>query len=414
MLHSRKHRLIVIFGNLIDQYDLSLYSFLAPVMAPLFFPHFQPAIQLVFAYGVLGIGTLIRPLGAFLGTAMIRSYGPRTALLYSIALTSLGSLLVGFTPVYETVGFLGAVMLLIFRFLTELGTTSERTIGRMYLLEGQTQTQGVRWTSYYEAISMVGVLLASGATGFVTSQASPQAYWRIPFILGALGTFGLFFLRYQTSFKEPVRPRNEIPPARDYIFAMFAEWRTFVPATIVSMFGLVPYYMAFVLFNAYIPLITNISLAQMVRLGTVFVVLDIALFLGLGRYLSRFDPSKVMRVTALLLIGSSFPLFYFLEGSQILYVILCRLWLIILGVAFTCPTLVWKRDLLKPKYRYFLSGLADILGGIVTRNVVPLSMALYSFTQYAPSPSFFVISMGLLAWGVLKYWDPHVKACASH
>ena len=50
----------ILIANMVDHFDTSLYSFLAPVFARLFFPNDDPMISLILAYSVLASTIITR------------------------------------------------------------------------------------------------------------------------------------------------------------------------------------------------------------------------------------------------------------------------------------------------------------------------------------------------------------------
>jgi hypothetical protein len=66
---QRRRRVGAILGSIgsaLEWYDFTLYVYLAPVLADLFFPSSDPLDGLLAAYGVFAAGFLMRPLGGVL------------------------------------------------------------------------------------------------------------------------------------------------------------------------------------------------------------------------------------------------------------------------------------------------------------------------------------------------------------
>ena len=76
MRYLTKKDLSILLGNALDNFDTSIYSFLAPLLAPRFFPHADPIVQLILAYSVLMISLIARPLGAFVFGVGYRFFMP--------------------------------------------------------------------------------------------------------------------------------------------------------------------------------------------------------------------------------------------------------------------------------------------------------------------------------------------------
>jgi predicted MFS family arabinose efflux permease len=83
---QRRRRVGAILGSIgsaLEWYDFTLYVYLAPVLADLFFPSSDPLDGLLAAYGVFAAGFLMRPLGGVLRQPRRQPRGePRTVLDY--------------------------------------------------------------------------------------------------------------------------------------------------------------------------------------------------------------------------------------------------------------------------------------------------------------------------------------------
>ena len=73
----------LLVGNALDHFDSALYGLLAPILAPLFFPHHDPVVQLILAYSVLGTSLITRPLGAFIFGVWAHKSNPMRVLSFS-------------------------------------------------------------------------------------------------------------------------------------------------------------------------------------------------------------------------------------------------------------------------------------------------------------------------------------------
>src|SRR5438093_892004 len=106
MRYLTKKDLSILVGNALDNFDTSIYSFLAPLLAPVFFPKYDPIVQLILAYTVLMISLFARPLGAFIFGVIARKHGPVFGLSYSLIGVAIATVYTGFLPSYEDIGWL--------------------------------------------------------------------------------------------------------------------------------------------------------------------------------------------------------------------------------------------------------------------------------------------------------------------
>lgn len=103
------------------RYDFAVYGLLAPEIGANFFPDFSPELQLINSFGVYLAAFLMRPLGAVLfGEMGDRLVGRKNALVFSIVLITVPSILMGMLPGYATWGWVAPVLLVLLRMLQGL------------------------------------------------------------------------------------------------------------------------------------------------------------------------------------------------------------------------------------------------------------------------------------------------------
>src|ERR687887_2244751 len=113
-------------GTAIEWYDFFLYSTVTGlVFAKLFFPHSDPLVGTLEAFGIYAVGFVARPIGA----AIFGHYGDRigrkATLIATLLLMGIGTFLVGLVPPYANIGVLGGILLTILRALQGIGVGGE-------------------------------------------------------------------------------------------------------------------------------------------------------------------------------------------------------------------------------------------------------------------------------------------------
>ena len=113
-------------GTAIEWYDFFLYSTVTGlVFAKLFFPHSDPWVGTLEAFGIYAVGFIARPVGA----AIFGHYGDRigrkSTLIATLLLMGLATFAVALVPTYESIGIWGAVILTVLRFIQGVGVGGE-------------------------------------------------------------------------------------------------------------------------------------------------------------------------------------------------------------------------------------------------------------------------------------------------
>jgi metabolite-proton symporter len=175
-------------GTAIEWYDFFLYSTVTGlVFAKLFFPHSDPWVGTLEAFGIYAVGFVARPIGA----AIFGHYGDRigrkSTLIATLLLMGLATFAVALVPTYEAIGIWGAVLLTVLRFVQGVGVGGEWGGSVLMSMEWarSDHSRGLV-TSWPQFGVPCGLFLANLAV-LAFSQMSGEQFlswgWRVPFLL---------------------------------------------------------------------------------------------------------------------------------------------------------------------------------------------------------------------------------------
>src|ERR1700720_1320543 len=187
-------------GTSIEWYDFFLYSTVTGlVFAKVFFPNSDPLVGTLQAFLIYAVGFVARPVGA----AIFGHYGDRigrkAALVATLLLMGVATVLVGFVPGYSQIGIWGAVILTVLRFVQGIGVGGEWG-GSVLLAMEWSKSDGNRGfiASWPQFGVPAGLFLANLAV-LAFSQMSGEAFlawgWRVPFLLSLLLVFVGLYIR---------------------------------------------------------------------------------------------------------------------------------------------------------------------------------------------------------------------------
>ena len=186
-------------GNLVEWYDWYAYAAFTLYFAPHFFPSEDRTAQLLSAAGIFAVGFLMRPIGAWAMGVYADRHGRKSGLTLSVALMCAGSLLIGVTPGYETIGMAAPLLLVLARLMQGLSIGGEYGASATYLSEMAGRDRRGFFSSFQYVTLIAGqlvaicVLLLLQAT---LSTAQLDAWgWRIPFFIGGALAVIVFWLR---------------------------------------------------------------------------------------------------------------------------------------------------------------------------------------------------------------------------
>jgi MHS family alpha-ketoglutarate permease-like MFS transporter len=194
-LADMRRRIRAIFigsiGNLVEWYDFYAYAAFALYFAGAFFPNSDPVVQQLNVALLFAAGFLVRPLGGWLFGYLADHRGRRGALMLSVSLMCLGSLMIAVTPTYASIGIWAPVLLAVARIVQGLSLGGEYGTSATYLTEMADQRHRGFYSSF-QYVTLIGgqicallVLLVLQKV-FLSNDEIRAWGWRIPFVIGAL------------------------------------------------------------------------------------------------------------------------------------------------------------------------------------------------------------------------------------
>ncbi|WP_343304822.1 MFS transporter [Chitinophaga niabensis] len=187
-------------GNLVEWYDWYAYAAFAIYFAPVFFPEGNSTVQLLNTAAIFAVGFLMRPIGGWLFGSIADKQGRKASMTLSVLLMSFGSMMIAFTPSYESIGMAAPILLLLARLLQGLSVGGEYGTSATYLSEVASSDRRGFFSSFQYVTLIGGQLFALGIQlllqkVFLTPAELSEWGWRIPFVIGALLALVALYLR---------------------------------------------------------------------------------------------------------------------------------------------------------------------------------------------------------------------------
>jgi MFS transporter, MHS family, alpha-ketoglutarate permease len=192
---SRAHTLFGIgSGNAMEWFDWGVYTTFTPFFASQFFHSGDAVSDVLNTLVVFAVGFLARPFGGLLFGWIADRKGRKLSMTLTVATAAVGSLAIGLSPNYATIGLWASVVLVLARLAQGLAHGGELPSAQTYIAEAAPKERRGLWSSliYFSGtIGQIAGTLLAAILSTVLSQAAMTSYgWRIPFILG--GVFGLY------------------------------------------------------------------------------------------------------------------------------------------------------------------------------------------------------------------------------
>ena len=191
-------------GNALEWYDWNIYATFTVYIASQFFASGDSTSDVLKTLAVFAVGFLARPFGGFVFGWVADRSGRQLSMTLAVGLAAAGSLVIGITPSYASIGVLAPIILVVARLIQGLAHGGELPAAQTYLSEMAPAEKRGLWSSLIYFSGTCGVIvgtLMGAVLATVLSKEEMAAYgWRIPFILG--GIFGLFALWIRSRMHE--------------------------------------------------------------------------------------------------------------------------------------------------------------------------------------------------------------------
>ena len=215
---NRMRRRVVfasILGNGLEWFDFVSYGYFASIIAKVFFPAGSD-LSLMLTYATFAVGFVVRPIGGIVLGAYADRYGRRRALSLLIMMMAFGTLTLGLTPAYASIGIAAPIIIVLGRVVQGISIGGEFGSATALLVEYAPANRRMMFGSFQMSSQALGRVLAT-AIGLGVLLTFPPATvqdgaWRIPFLIGSLvGPFG-FYVRYRLAESPEFQKLQEHTP----------------------------------------------------------------------------------------------------------------------------------------------------------------------------------------------------------
>jgi MFS family permease len=252
-----------VIGNALEWYDFIVFGFMTGIISSVFFPAQNAYTSLLFTTASFGVGFVMRPIGGILIGIYADRKGRKAALQLIIALMTVATALLAFTPTYSVIGIASSLVIVIARMLQGLAAGGEFASSTALLIElAPSNKRGLygSWQMTGQGLS----LLAGAAIGALIthSLSHDQLYswgWRVPFVVGLLIAPVGFWIRNHLNEPEAIAASLHTPVTTQ--ISMAQALREHGKALISSLLLTASVTIAFYILVIYMPTFANRSLS---------------------------------------------------------------------------------------------------------------------------------------------------------
>ncbi|MFT4226368.1 MFS transporter [Micropruina sp.] len=187
-------------GTTLEYYDFAVYATASALVFNIIFfpPELPEGVRLMLSLATLGVGYLVRPLGAFILGPLGDKFGRKFVMLLTLFGIGACTFLIGCLPTFHDIGIWAPILLVVIRMIQGLSVSGEQAAAITMTLEHSPENRRSFTTSFVTSGSAAGGLLSTAI--FIPFVALPQEQlmswgWRVPFWLSAVVVIVAYVIR---------------------------------------------------------------------------------------------------------------------------------------------------------------------------------------------------------------------------
>lgn len=265
-----------VVGNVLEWYDFAVYGFFAPILAEQFFPAGDRMVSLLAAFGAFAVGFLMRPVGAVIFGHIGDRYGRARALLVSVAMMAVPTVLMGLLPTYASIGITASFLIVILRMFQGMAVGGEFTSSIVFLAEHSPPGRRGFFCSWAMFAATTGTMLGAAVGAAISKLLDAEALaswgWRAAFITGiVVAVVGIIIRR--NMFDSPVSVPDVSPVRLAFRDHRLEVLRVFA----LNMAPATTYYLLFVYAATWVTESTPVPRATALNITTLSILTFLAI-----------------------------------------------------------------------------------------------------------------------------------------
>ncbi len=391
-------------GNFLEWYDFALYGYLSTILARLFFPAQTEFAGLTNIFLVFAVGFLMRPLGSVVFGIIGDRRGRKWALILSIMLITMPTLLMGMLPTYAQIGIMAPIFMTCLRFFQGIPIGGEIGGVMCYLVETAPPAMRGFFGSWAFFGSNLGFIFSSLEIYFFEKWMPPDVLgawgWRFSFIAGGLiGMLG-WYLRWKLVETPPFQSlAHHHQILKTPLSTLLNTFRKEVfNAVCLSAFSAGGFYLLYLFSTIYFYEILKINIIQNLLINTGLLCVSLVFLPIFGKLGDRYGIKRLFILSLMGAISLPYPMFYYALHHELVLALFIQ---IVLILCFTLnsallPTVL--AAIFPASVRYTGVGLSYNLSNALLGGTAPLiSLYLIQMTGSDIAPAFFFIFLGVVS-----------------
>ena len=398
-------------GNFIEWFDYASYSYLATVIALVFFPGEDRTVAVMSTFGVFALSFLVRPIGALFWGNMGDKKGRKWALSISILLMSGATFLIGCLPTYAMIGVGAPLLLLLLRMVQSFSAAGEYAGAATFIAEYAPTNHRGFYCSMVPASTAAGLLVGSLFASAMfniwgaESQFVIEWGWRIPFWLaGPLGYITHYIREHLEDSPVYEQMQNDLKakglkgedkPMRTLFKKHFKRLVISFGACVLNAVG---FYAVLTYLPNYLETTLNYDPASASIITNIVLVVYIGFIFLSGRVSDRLGRKKMLIAACVGFIVLTIPAFMLLSTMNFVIILVVELVMCLLLTINDGTLSSYLNETFPTDVRY--SGFAlsfNLANAIFGGSASYISFWLISVTGNNIAPAFYMVFIAVIA-----------------
>lgn len=339
----------ITIGSGLEFYDFSVYSFFATLIGRQFFPVESTLGQLLLSLATFGVGFGMRPIGGLVLGAYADRVGRKPAMMLTLWLMALGSLMFAAAPTYAHIGIAAPLIIVLARLIQGFAIGGEVGASTAMLMEyADDKNRGFygSWQLFSQGLSfLLGALVALALSSSLSPEALDSWGWRLPFVLGILVIpVGIYIRRHLKETAAETVPNEAAPSSLRVIFTRYR--RMILTGVLLVIGSTASSYIVLDYMTNYTVTVLHLPMTMGTTAACLGALVQISLSIWAGRLSDRIGRRRTIALGSVPMLVLIYPAFMLMNQYPTLGTLLAvSLLTTLLLVLITVPTLVLVTEL---------------------------------------------------------------------
>lgn len=414
-------------GNILEQYDIVIFGFMAPYIAKAFFPPGDTGINsIIHVLYIFVLGYAVRPVGGLILGFLSDYWGRKKTLILSIMLMGISTSVIGILPSYEAIGSAATLLLLLCRFSQGFAVGGEYITSITFLVEHASQkNRGFMgsWGAFGVNLgNLIASLLSTVVIYFISQSYLPTWSWRFVFIITIIGVWIGWLVRIKSSETLPFIRENSMENklflkqhCSNIFNTAYANKKNCFLIIALTSLGTSATYLIYLYAPLHAIMFHNMSMWKALVINSTSIMFLVALIPFFGYLSDRYGKKIFLLISSGMLFILAYPFFWIISYGTLITFLIIQIGVSVAIAIFhsLAPTLIVEIIPVRTRCATggFLYGIAASVFGVSSPIIC---FYLVKYTKSYVSPAYYLLMFSLFAFVAIYFFLKEEKLNTQH